>query len=73
MAKKDQRIVRHHVVPSSRGGGDERCNIAKVEHKPHDLYHQLFENKTPDEIVAYLVKYFWKGQWHWVERSKERR
>ena len=69
MSKRDLEITRHHIVPSSRGGSDERCNIARVAHKEHDLYHQLFGNMLPDEIIEYLVKTFWKGQRHWLERG----
>jgi len=60
---------RHHIIPSSRTNStDESWNIAIVDTKLHDLYHQLFENKTPDEIVDFLVNYFWNRQEHWLER-----
>jgi len=59
---------RHHIIPSSIGGTDESWNIAIVDTKLHDLYHQLFDNKSPDEIVDFLVNYFWNGQEHWLER-----
>ena len=52
----------HHIIPRSREGADDKCNLANVAHKQHDLYHQLFENKTPEEILEYLVSYFWKSQ-----------
>ena len=57
---------RHHILPSSRGGTDEKYNTVMVDKKLHDLYHRLFVNKTPDEIIEFLVTYFWKGQRHWV-------
>ena len=59
-------LVRHHIVPKSRHGANGPANIARIKYKPHDLYHQLFRNKTPEEIMEYLVNYFWKGQWEWV-------
>ena len=60
-------ITRHHIVPRSRGGRDTSDNIAKVDNKKHELYHELFVNKTPNEIIDYLVSYFWKGQIGWVK------
>ena len=58
----------HHIIPSSRSGTNDSSNIAIVDTKLHDLYHQLFDNKTPDEIVDFLVNYFWNGQEYWLER-----
>jgi hypothetical protein len=52
----------HHILPRSRGGSDDKSNLARVAHKEHDLYHQLFSNKTPKEILAYLSANFWKNQ-----------
>lgn len=52
----------HHILPRSRGGSDDKSNLARVAHKEHDLYHRLFENMTPEEILSYLVNYFWKSQ-----------
>lgn len=66
----------HHIIPRSKGGSDEKSNLANVGHKQHDLYHQLFENKTPEEILEYLVSYFWMSQngndgLHFVLRYKD--
>jgi len=59
----------HHIIPFSRkNSSNENWNIAIVDTKLHDLYHRLFENKTPDEIIDFLVNYFWNGQEHWLER-----
>lgn len=52
----------HHITPRSKGGSDDKSNLARVAHKQHDLYHQLFDNKTPKEILIYLSEYFWKAQ-----------
>lgn len=54
-------LTKHHVIPSSRGGKDTPQNIAMVNGKQHELYHQLFGNMTPDEILVWLKTYFWKG------------
>ena len=65
------RISKHHVVPKSRKdkfkefhirNKDQVNNIAIVELELHQKYHSLFENMTPDEILVYLNKTFWNGQ-----------
>jgi|GEM_PF-1488219 len=56
----------HHILPSSRGGDKNGDNMTKVNIFKHRDYHQLFYNLTPDEIIIFLVNYFWKGQTKWV-------
>jgi len=68
-----KRITNHHILPTSRGGKQHRSNIAKVANRKHEIYHMLFCNMTPVEIIVYLVDYFWAGQWNWVELALERR
>ena len=62
---------RHHIVPRSRGGrGQRQKNIAIVDYNlHHDVYHRLFGNKTPDEIIVYLVEEWWNGQSGWVNKA----
>ncbi|MBC8490352.1 MAG: HNH endonuclease [Bacteroidetes bacterium] len=57
---------RHHIIPRSRGGKSDKTNLALLKKKDHELYHELFGNKTPDEILFYLVNYFWNGQIGWL-------
>ena len=71
--KKKQHESRHHVIPSSRGGKTTDDNIAIVDKFKHAKYHELFENRTPQEIVEYLVEYFWKSNWNFVEEVLKRR
>lgn len=52
----------HHIKPRSRGGKTEASNLANINRKNHQNYHQLFENKTPEEIIDWLVNYFWKSK-----------
>lgn len=52
-------ITKHHIIPISRNGPDTYDNIARVCRRDHELYHALFENRTPDEIVEYLNNKFW--------------
>ena len=58
--KKDSE---HHIVPHSRGGETSIRNISKVNRGLHEKYHSLFENRTPEEIIDFLNKYFWNGNY----------
>jgi len=57
----------HHIIPKSRGGNEAFQNIAIVNSLAHNKYHSLFGNMTPDEIIKYLVDYFWKGEIKFVQ------
>lgn len=57
---------KHHVVPQSRArefniNVNDRSNIARVDPRLHAIYHQLFANMTPREIIYFLAKTFWRG------------
>ena len=67
--KKKKRLSKHHIIPRSRGGNSESFNIVLVEKKEHQYYHALFENRTPDEIIVFLVNHFWNGQKHWLIKA----
>jgi len=60
--KNSKHKTKHHIIPSSRNGSNEDSNICMVEERDHQLYHQLFENKTPIEIIEYLEMTFWNGK-----------
>lgn len=49
----------HHIVPKSRKGKTTKANMATVTKRDHQLYHSLFDNKTPEEVIDYLSNYFW--------------
>ena len=55
----------HHIIPTSRGGGRGE-NVCIIDINKHVDYHILFGNKTPDEIINYLIDNFWNGQTKWV-------
>ncbi len=61
--KSQNALTDHHIIPSSKGGDDSDFNIARVPNKKHELYHSLFENKTPQEIVRYLNEKFWNNRY----------
>lgn len=71
-SKKPRKCDRHHVIPSSRGGSSSLENIANTDGKKHEFYHALFGNKTPVEIVEYLVSDFWKENWTYVNNAYAR-
>lgn len=64
--KHQNQKTKHHIIPQSRSGSDEDYNICMVPEHEHQLYHQLFSNKTPDEIINYLVDTFWNGDMRWL-------
>jgi hypothetical protein len=70
---REVKMEKHHILPASVGGSSKPKNIAFIVQKYHRLYHQLFGNLTPDEIIIILVETFWNNQWHWVEKALERR
>ena len=65
-------ITKHHILPRAKNGGDEKKNIAKVMRYKHRRYHLLFKNKSPIQIICFLVEYFWRGNWEFVEQALKR-
>lgn len=68
--QRRRRDSHHHILPRSRGGAGGP-NISMICGGCHKYYHNSeglnFGNMTPDEIVEFLVDYYWNGQWEWVE------
>lgn len=66
MAKRKVHRSRHHIFPRSRieemriKDGNGQWNVIEIDAHKHNLYHQLFENMTPLEIIDYLMESFWK-------------
>lgn len=51
-------ITKHHIIPRSRSRkGIE--GVCKVPRLMHELYHHLFGNMKPDEILVWLNQTFW--------------
>ena len=53
----------HHIIPQSRCPEirNAKFNQVIVDEKMHDLYHQLFSNRTPKEVIQFLIDNFWGG------------
>jgi hypothetical protein len=67
---KEADIQKHHILPKSRlKGKTVKDNIAYIRGDYHQTYHWLFSNMTPDEIITFLVEFYWNGQWEWVVKS----
>jgi len=64
MKKKNDpnKITKHHIIPTSRPSKGI-VGVCKVIGKLHELYHALFGNMMPDEIVHFLNKTFWNGNY----------
>lgn len=52
--------TKHHIDPRSRNQKGI-VGVCYVPRKMHELYHQLFGNMKPEEIVEYLNKNFWNS------------
>ena len=57
-----RKLTKHHIIPKCRGGSQLEDNISHIPKKTHDLYHHLFADRTPVEIIDYLVTDFWNGK-----------
>ena len=54
------RKSKHHLFPKSRCrefnlNADDQRNIIYLTTKEHEAWHLLFNNKTPEEIVFYII------------------
>lgn len=51
----------HHIIPRSRGGGEDNSNKVRIPRRIHELYHNLFSNMTPSEVLSFLENCIWDG------------
>ena len=53
----------HHIFPKSRFPQlkNENWNLIEINKYDHVKYHWLFQNRSPEEIIDWLVNYFWGG------------
>ena len=46
----------HHLTPKSRGGEHSPSNLLLIKEERHNLWHQLWGNRTLDEILDLLTR-----------------
>ena len=47
---------RHHLIPRSRGGGNDRRNLLLIKIDRHETWHRLFGNLTLNEVIGLLIR-----------------
>jgi|ERR1044071_288763 hypothetical protein len=47
---------RHHILPRSRDGGNERENIILLRVERHESWHLLFSDRTIEEVIELLIR-----------------
>ena len=63
-----------HIIPESRGGSPDPPNTYGGCAWCHRDYHLFSDDengqpRTPAEIIAWLVDYYWQGQWQHVKEA----
>lgn len=64
---------KHHINPLARSNDNSSSNVVLIDAMHHEMYHWLFADMTPDEIINYLVDYFWKGEVGWLYKAIAKR
>ena len=47
---------KHHLHPRSRGGGSHYRNLLLIDGELHVRWHQVFRNRTLDEVISLLER-----------------
>ena len=47
---------RHHLIPKKRGGIRSEKNLLLMQIERHHAWHQVFGNRTLDEVIALLKR-----------------
>lgn len=47
---------KHHLIPRSLGGPDAKSNMLLIDVHKHELWHQLWGNRTIDEVLDLLTR-----------------
>jgi len=63
--------TKHHILPTSRLKNKPKQGICKVRRLQHQLYHHLFGNLFPWEILDYLNETFWNGMYNLTLEENE--
>jgi hypothetical protein len=64
--KNLENLTIHHIIPKSRGGRRIADNAVIVQKKKHRLYHKLFANLLPEEVVQHLNQFYW-GEGYYIK------
>jgi len=62
-------LTRHHIEPSSRNYMGI-TGVCKVPRLLHELYHHLFGNMMPYEILEFLNRTFWNNMFEITIKKK---
>lgn len=54
--KNSNRVTRHHIIPKSCGGKNNRSNISKLRQIDHRALHQVFSNDSPHEQILRILE-----------------
>ncbi|MBU1290012.1 HNH endonuclease [Patescibacteria group bacterium] len=49
---------KHHIIPESRGGGNESDNVKIFPRRFHSRWHDIFGNLTPHEAIQFIKEVF---------------
>ena len=66
----------HHIIPLSRlskGGRKRKDNTIRVDKHRHVIYHELFSNLLPGEIIEQLNSEFFGGQYNITIERREKK
>lgn len=71
MKNNPNQITKHHILPRSRKKGKGVIGVCKVKRFLHELYHNLFGNMYPWEILVFLNETFWNNEYEITIKRKE--
>lgn len=66
-----KQLTKHHILPTSRVKGKGIEGVCKVPRHMHELYHHLFGNMYPEEILEYLNILFWNNEYEITIKRKK--
>ena len=52
--KKERKITKHHIRPTSRGGDNDEKNIVHVDQSFHRAWHTCFGNMDNADIMTFI-------------------
>lgn len=49
------RHTTHHLLPTSRGGGNDPQNLRRIPDEVHRAWHYIFRNMVPEEVIQEVI------------------